>query len=410
MNKPAHAPLNQFPIVNDELVIGGLPLPQLVEQVGRTPFYAYAQDAIRQRIEQLRTLLPEDLRLHYAVKANPYPPLVQLMADLADGLDIASSGELTVALNTAIDPVNISFAGPGKRNEELRLAIQAGLTINIESPNELQRIVSIGESLSRQPRIAVRINPDFELKSSGMKMGGGSSPFGIDAELVPQVLQQIKEQDVHLRGFHIFNGSQNLNAQNLIEAQNATFELAYNLVAQASIELETLNIGGGFGIPYFPGEERLNIAAVAENLHQQTEHCVEHLGKDTEVIVELGRYLVGEAGVYVCRVIDKKISRGKTYLVTDGGMHHHLAASGNFGQIIRKNYPVVNGTSVLNGKRETVNVVGPLCTPLDILASNMEMGAASPGDIIVVLQSGAYGYSASPLKFLSHPPPAEILV
>ena len=410
MNKPAHAPLNQFPIVNDELVIGGLPLPQLVEQVGRTPFYAYAQDAIRQRIEQLRTLLPEDLRLHYAVKANPYPPLVQLMADLADGLDIASSGELTVALNTAIDPVNISFAGPGKRNEELRLAIQAGLTINIESPNELQRIVSIGESLSRQPRIAVRINPDFELKSSGMKMGGGSSPFGIDAELVPQVLQQIKEQDVHLRGFHIFNGSQNLNAQNLIEAQNATFELAYNLVAQASIELETLNIGGGFGIPYFPGEERLNIAAVAENLHQQTEHCVEHLGKDTEVIVELGRYLVGEAGVYVCRVIDKKVSRGKTYLVTDGGMHHHLAASGNFGQIIRKNYPVVNGTSVLNGKRETVNVVGPLCTPLDILASNMEMGAASPGDIIVVLQSGAYGYSASPLKFLSHPPPAEILV
>ena len=410
MNKPAHAPLNQFPIVNDELVIGGLPLPQLVEQVGRTPFYAYARDAIRQRIEQLRTLLPEDLRLHYAVKANPYPPLVQLMADLADGLDIASSGELTVALNTAIDPVNISFAGPGKRNEELRLAIQAGLTINIESPNELQRIVSIGESLSRQPRIAVRINPDFELKSSGMKMGGGSSPFGIDAELVPQVLQQIKEQDVHLRGFHIFNGSQNLNAQNLIEAQNATFELAYNLVAQASIELETLNIGGGFGIPYFPGEERLNIAAVAENLHQQTEHCVEHLGKDTEVIVELGRYLVGEAGVYVCRVIDKKISRGKTYLVTDGGMHHHLAASGNFGQIIRKNYPVVNGTSLLNGKRETVNVVGPLCTPLDILASNMEMGAASPGDIIVVLQSGAYGYSASPLKFLSHPPPAEILV
>ena len=410
MNKPAHAPLNQFPIVNDELLIGGLPLPQLVEQVGRTPFYAYAQDAIRQRIEQLRTLLPEDLRLHYAVKANPYPPLVQLMADLADGLDIASSGELTVALNTAIDPVNISFAGPGKRNEELRLAIQAGLTINIESPNELQRIVSIGESLSRQPRIAVRINPDFELKSSGMKMGGGSSPFGIDAELVPQVLQQIKEQDVHLKGFHIFNGSQNLNAQNLIEAQNATFELAYNLVAQASIELETLNIGGGFGIPYFPGEERLNIAAVAENLHQQTEHCVEHLGKDTEVIVELGRYLVGEAGVYVCRVIDKKISRGKTYLVTDGGMHHHLAASGNFGQIIRKNYPVVNGTSVLNGKRETVNVVGPLCTPLDILASNMEMGAASPGDIIVVLQSGAYGYSASPLKFLSHPPPAEILV
>jgi len=257
--------------------------------------------------------------------------------------------------------------------------------------------------------VAVRVNPDFELKSSGMKMSGGPKPFGIDAEQVPDVLNRIGESGAQFRGFHIFSGSQNLRPESLIEAQDATFELAYRLADDAPSEVEMLNIGGGFGIPYFPGEQRLELEGISGNLQVRLDECRERLG-DTEIVMELGRYLVAEAGVYVCEVIDKKVSRGQTYLVTNGGLHHHLAASGNFGQVIRKNYPVVNACRVARGPRELVNVVGPLCTPLDILADKMELGIAEVGDLIVVMQSGAYGFTASPHLFLGHPAPVQVLV
>ena len=184
-------------------------------------------------------------------------------------------------------------------------------------------------SLGITPRVAVRVNPDFELKSSGMKMSGGPKPFGIDAEQVPAVLGRIGESGVRFRGFHIFSGSQNLRPDSLIEAQNATFELALRLADDAPSAIEMLNIGGGFGIPYFPGEQRLDLAPVSENLQLRLQEHQSRLG-DTEVVIELGRYLVAEAGVYVCEVIDKKVSRGQVYLVSNGGLHHHLAASGNF--------------------------------------------------------------------------------
>lgn len=407
--KPAHAPLTQFPVADDQLIIGGKRLDQLLEQTGGTPFYAYDKQAIRQRISQLRDQLPRKIHLHYAIKANPFPPVVNLLASLLDGLDIASAGELKLALDSGMPPGNISFAGPGKTDEELRVAVEAGVTLNVESINELHRIVRTGEASGTRPRVALRVNPDFELKSSGMQMGGGARPFGIDSEKIPDVLCQLKSMDLEFRGLHIFSGSQNLRPERLIEAQNATFELAYRIARQVDMDLRTLNIGGGFGIPYFPGELPLDVTPIMQNLHQQMHICHERLGP-VKIILELGRYLVGEAGVYICQVIDKKVSRGKTYLVVDGGLHHHLAASGNFGQIIRKNYPVLNPERVADGPRETVTVAGPLCTPLDILADNMEMGLTEVGDYIAVLQSGAYGYSASPLGFLSHPPPVQCLV
>ena len=267
----------------------------------------------------------------------------------------------------------------------------------------------MGKASGIRPRVALRVNPDFELKSSGMRMGGGARPFGIDSEQVPDVLGQLKTMDLDFRGLHIFSGSQNLRPERLVEAQNATFELACRIARQADVTLHTLNIGGGFGIPYFPGEQPLDVTPIMHNLHQQAIACRKQLGP-VKIILELGRYLVGEAGVYICKIIDRKVSRGKTYLVADGGLHHHLAASGNFGQVIRKNYPVLNPERVSGGPRETVTVVGPLCTPLDILADDMEIGAAEVGDHIAVLQSGAYGYSASPLGFLSHPPPAQYLL
>ncbi len=351
--KPTHAPLTQFPVADDQLIIGGMCLKQLLEQTDGTPFYAYDGQAIRQRVSQLRDQLPQNIDLHYAIKANPFPPVVNLLASLVDGLDIASAGELELALDSGILPGNISFAGPGKTDDELRAAIKAGITLNAESANELLRIAAQGSTSGTRPRVALRVNPDFELKSSGMKMGGGARPFGIDSEQIPDVLHQLKSMDLEFRGLHIFSGSQNLRAERLIEAQNATFELAYRIAQQADIKLHTLNIGGGFGIPYFPGELPLDVAPIMQNLHQQALVCHERLGP-VKIILELGRYLVGEAGVYICQVIDKKVSRGKAYLIVDGGLHHHLAASGNFGQVIRKNYPVLNPERVANGPRETV--------------------------------------------------------
>jgi diaminopimelate decarboxylase len=407
--KPAHASLVQFPVVEDELVIGGVPIRQLAGRVGRTPFYAYDRSAISSRIAGLRASLPAGISLHYAIKANPMPAVVGHVAPLVDGLDVASVGEMHVALDTGTPPSAISFAGPGKSSAELSAAVKAGICLNIESSGELARIVQIGETHSVRPRVAVRVNPDFELKSSGMKMSGGPKPFGIDAEQVPAILQRIGETGLDFQGFHIFSGSQNLKAGSLIEAHDKTFELAYRLADHAPSPVNTLNIGGGFGIPYFPGEQRLDLAPICHNLAEHRDACRERLG-NVELVLELGRYLVAEAGVYVCEVVDKKISRGTTYIVTNGGLHHHLAASGNFGQVIRKDYPVVTAHRVHGGPRELVSVVGPLCTPLDILADSMELGQADVGDLIAVLQSGAYGFTASPHLFLGHPAPVEVLV
>jgi diaminopimelate decarboxylase len=326
-----------------------------------------------------------------------------------DGFDVASGGELELALDTAKAPEHISFAGPGKREEEIASAIDTRVTLNLESANELETVARQGEALGITPRVAVRVNPDFELKSSGMKMGGGPKQFGIDAEQVAPVLDRIKALNLDFRGFHIFSGSQNLRAEAIIEAQEKTFELAYRLAANAPGPVHTLNIGGGFGIPYFPGEQVLDIAPIGERLNRLMEEKEKRL-PGAEVVIELGRYLVGEAGVYVCKVVDRKISRGQVFLVTDGGLHHHLAASGNFGQTIRKNFPVVVGTRMGATDTEIATVTGCLCTPLDILADKMEIPRADIGDLIVVLQSGAYGYSASPHDFLSQPAAVEYLV
>lgn len=398
--------MTQFPVIDDCLQVGGIPLTQLAQRIGRTPFYAYDRSLITQRVELLRKHLPAGVHLHYAIKANPMPDVVRHLAGLVDGLDVASGGELKIALASGTNPATISFAGPGKSDTELAQAVAAGITVNLESEREMERIATIAGA---RPRVAVRVNPDFELKSSGMKMGGGPKQFGVDAERVPGMLARIGQLSLDFQGFHIFAGAQNLRAEAIQETQQKTIELAIRLAGHAHAPVRVLNIGGGFGIPYFPGEQALDIAAVGANLAKLLPQVTQRLPQ-AQVVVELGRYLVGEAGIYVCRIIDRKISRGHVFLVTDGGLHHHLAASGNFGQVIRKNYPVVVGNHVVGSERETVSVVGPLCTPLDLLAENLEMARADVGDLIVVFQSGAYGLTASPTAFLGHPAPAEVLV
>ncbi len=407
--RPQHAPLTQFAVVDDCLHIGGIALTRLAQRVGQTPFYAYDRAALTARVAELRRHLPADVHLHYAMKANPMPAVVQHMATLVDGIDVASGGELRVALDTPMDPQHISFAGPGKSDADLASAIAAGIVINLESEGEMERAAAIGVKLGIAPRVNVRVNPDFELKSSGMKMGGGPKQFGVDAERVPAMLDRIGALGLDFYGFHIFSGSQNLKVAALEEAHEKTLALAIRLAEAAPRPPRIVNIGGGFGIPYFPGEERLDLAQVGSNLARLLEGARAQLG-GAQIVIELGRFLVGEAGVYVCRVVDRKESRGHVYLIADGGLHHHLSASGNFGQVIRKNYPVVIGNRVQGTAREKVSVVGPLCTPLDLLADQMELAHAGPGDLVAVLQSGAYGLTASPGAFLSQPAALEVLV
>ena len=391
------------------LLIGETPVTQLAERLGRTPFYAYDRAKLSERIALLRRHLPDALCLHYAVKANPMPAVVQHLKGLVDGFDIASPLEMQVALDSGMSARHISFAGPGKQPAELRQAVAAGVLIEVESETEVNRVAEAGESLGIRPRIAIRINPDFQLKASGMRMGGGAQQFGIDAERVPQLLGELRGLDLAFEGFHVFAGSQNLHAELIVETQEKTVELLLRLSQFSPAEITHINLGGGFGIPYFPNDKPLELARVGEALAGLLPRLAAEMPQ-ARTIVELGRFIVGEAGVYVCKVVDRKVSRGEVFLVTNGGLHHHLAASGNFGQRIRRNYPVAVATKMDAPAEEAASVVGPLCTPLDLLADKAKLPRAEIGDLIAVFQSGAYGLTASPTAFLSHPPPAEALV
>jgi diaminopimelate decarboxylase len=405
---PRHVSM-PFDVVDDCLVVGGIALTRLAHQIGQTPFYAYDRGQIDARVASLRDVLPREVSLHYAMKANPMPALVAHMVRRVDGIDVASGRELRVALDAGVDPREVSFAGPGKSEGELRQAVAAGILLNVESMREVELLAGISASIGLPARVALRINPDFELKTSGMKMGGGPKQFGVDAEQAPAVRRRIGELGLAFGGFHVYAGSQNLKADSICDAQAKSFDLAVRLAQAAPSPVRVLNLGGGFGIPYFPGETRLDVAPIGDNLRGIVGRAAELL-PGARIVVELGRYLVGEAGIYVCRVVDRKMSRDHVLLVTDGGLHHHLAASGNFGQVIRKNYPVAIGNRIAGTKRETASVVGPLCTPLDLLADKMDLAVAEPGDLVVVFQSGAYGATASPQGFLSHPHLVEALV
>jgi diaminopimelate decarboxylase len=390
--------------------IGGVALDRLAERAGGTPFFAYDRSLLSERVAYLRATLPAAIELGYAVKANPMPAVVQHISGLVDSLDVASSAEMLTALDTPIPAHRVSFAGPGKTPAELMQAVAAGVTIELESETEAARVVAGGDRLGVRPRVAVRVNPDFEVKGSGMRLGGGPQQFGVDAELVPGLLDMLAAADVEFVGFHVFAGSQNLNADILCDAQRRTVELALRLAGEAPQPIRYLNIGGGFGIPYFERDEQLDLPAVGENLERLVSETIQPNLPEARVVVELGRYIVGECGFYVTRVVDRKRSRGKTFLVVDGGLHHQLAASGNFGQVIRRNYRVAVGTRSDDEPAEPVNVVGCLCTPLDLLADDVMLPACDVGDLVVVFQAGAYGLTASPTAFLSHPAPVEMLV
>lgn len=406
-----HPTVSRFAVGDGQLYVGGIPVERLAERVGSTPFFAYDRVQMSERVHTLRRQLPDRLRLSYAIKANPMPAVVHHLVGLVDHVDVASAGELSVALDTGLDPGSISFAGPGKRTTEIRRAVAAGATIEVESSGEADRVVQAGDDLGVTPRVAIRVNPDFEVRGSGMRMGGGAQQFGVDAEQVPALLARLADRGLEVRGFHVFAGSQNLHADRLITAQRQTVDLILRLADLVRGPLHYVNLGGGFGIPYTDRDLPLDVDAVGAGLEVLVNGPLAQQLPSADVVIELGRYLVGEAGVYVTRVVDRKESRGRTYIVVDGGLHHQLAASGNFGATIRRNYPLVIGNRMERpDETETATVVGCLCTPLDLLGDRVKVARAEVGDLVVIFQAGAYGLTASPTAFLGHPAPVEVLV
>lgn len=409
MTKPMGAMPGGFSAGSDgQLQIGGRSVAALIAEAGDTPLFVYDLALVDERIATFRAAFP-DVELHYAIKANSYAPLLKHVAKQVDGLDVASGGELDMAIGSGMAPELISFAGPGKRDAELKQAILAGATINCESEGEAERALALADREGKRAKLAVRVNPDFEIKGSGMRMGGGAKPFGVDAKRVAPLVLKIIERGGDWRGFHIFAGSQALDASALIEAQRATLELAGQLSAAIAVAPPMVNLGGGFGIPYFHGEAPLDVEAVGRSLASELKKR-HHLLEKTVFAIELGRWLVGEAGVYLTRIVDRKMSHGKTFLVTDGGMHHQLAASGNFGQVIRRNYPVAVASRMDHEPAEEASIVGCLCTPLDRLADDVLVPRAEVGDLVAVFMAGAYGLSASPQSFLGQQQAREMAV
>ncbi|OHD10012.1 pyridoxal-dependent decarboxylase, exosortase A system-associated [Sphingopyxis sp. RIFCSPHIGHO2_12_FULL_65_19] len=394
---------------DDMLLIGGDRAEALADMAGDTPLFVYDSAMLTARVAEWRAAMPAEVQLHYAMKANPYAPLLAWMARLVDGFDVASGGELKAALASGMSAADISFAGPGKRDRELEAAIAAGATLNLESAGEAERALSIADHLGVVPRLAVRVNPDFDLKGSGMKMGGGAKPFGVDAADVPSLVRRLIDAGADWQGFHIFAGSQALDAAAIAETQAQTVALAGRLANDIGHSPALVNLGGGMGVPYFPGDKAVDVAAVGDAL-AATLTARDPVLAGSRFAMELGRWLVAEAGVYLTRIVDRKTSHGETFLVTDGGLHHQLAASGNFGTVIRRNYPIAVAGRFGAAPAETVSVVGCLCTPLDRLGDQVALPGAAVGDLIAIFQAGAYGASASPATFLGQGPAREMLV
>ncbi len=390
----------------------GARVRDVAERYG-TPLFVYDAVVLERTWLALRQALPESIDIYYSIKANPTQTLLRYFLAKGSGLEVASAGEIHQALAAGCDPSRIVFAGPGKTDAELEVALTAGIgEIHVESIAEAMRLAAAAQRHNAVAPVALRVNPVATAQGGAMRMGGREAPFGVDEEdLDSTVHALLAERALHLAGVHIFAGTQILDVDVLLNQYRKALDIARRVADRCDRPLRTLDFGGGLGIPYFERDRPLDLPALARG----TRELMEQISDDprlegTRCLVEPGRFLVGPCGLYVTRVVDIKESRGKRFLVVDGGMHQHLAASGNLGQTIKRNHPVVLLERLAEAPAESVDVVGPLCTPLDVLARSIDLPRARVGDLVGILQSGAYARSASPLGFLSHPSPPEVWV
>ena len=413
--KPPHGPdlaRTQFAVSGPDLVIGGLRVAEIVETVG-SPVFIYDADAMRQSYRALAAALDGFAAIHYSVKANPAKGVISLFLAEGAGVEIASLGEYRAARLAGARAEQILFAGPGKRRGELEAVIGEGIgEIHLETVEEIERVSEIATRLGRLVRVSLRINPVAAAQAGAMRMGGKPTAFGFCEEDIDGVLDLVRHAPgIALVGIHVYGGTQILEAAALLNQWQHGIRIAGDIAEKWGGPLETIDLGGGLGIPYYAGEAPLDLNAVAAGLPQLSSQLRSHpLLQAANVIVEPGRFLAGPGGAYVAEINAVKHSRGTRFVITDGGMHHHLAASGNLGQIIKRDFPVVAASRMDEGALYPAPVVGPLCTPLDTLAREALLPELKAGDLIAVLQSGAYGATASPSGFLSHPAAAEVIV
>ena len=397
-----------FETRGEDLCIGGLPVRDIIAEVG-SPAYLYDGEAMRRAYRRLAAALGDFAAIYYSAKANPACAVIRLFLEEGAGVEIASLGEYRAAIAAGAAPERILFAGPGKRRAELEAVIDGGIgEIHIEGMDEIERLRTIGKPV----RASLRINPVPTVQAGAMRMGGKATAFGFDEEdLEAAVVAVASAENIDLVGIHVYGGTQILDAEALIAAWRHAITLAARVARMTGRRLKTIDLGGGLGIPYYAGDKPLDLEAVAAAVPDLTALMrAEPLLAEARAVVEPGRFLTGEAGLYVSEVNAVKTSRGTRFLVLEGGMNHHLAASGNLGQVIKRNYPVVAPAHMAAAPDLPATVVGPLCTPLDTLARDTGLPRLKAGDLVAVLQSGAYGLTASPVNFLSHPHPAEALV
>lgn len=392
-----------------ELMIGGIAAEELVAEAGGTPLFVYDNNIIGGQIAALRAAMPDGLAVNYSVTANPYEPLLNFLGRYVDGFRVVSRGELEHLKRAGLAGIGMTFAGPGKRDDELEAGIAAGATISLESEGEAARAIEAGERVGIQPKLAVRVNPPFSIESGKVLVGARPSPFGVDADRVPALVDGLVEAGVDWRGLHIFAAAQCLDDDDLIIAHQAIIACAGEIAAVMNRPVPELNLGGGFDVPCFPGELPIDVYRMAHAL-QETLRVGPELLATTRLSLELGRWLVAESGVYLTRVLDRTESCGQTFLTCDGGGHHLLGATGCLREQAHGNFPIAVANRFDAPADEQVTVTGCLATPHDLFGDEVMLPRAESGDLIAIFCAGAYGLTASPQGWESRPAAREILV
>ena len=392
------------------MLVGRHDALDLVDRFG-SPLFVYDFKAIRDRYADLRHHLHPGIKLYYAVKANPNPAVVRQFAALGTGFDVSSRDEMRVALQQGGDPKEMSFAGPGKTDADIAAAVSEGIgMLSVESINELRTVAEYARTSGTDVNMTIRVNPGHLATGFSIKMGGLPSQFGVDEEFLPEVAAMtLTQPQVSVTGLHVFSGTQSLDEQAIVANTEYTFALAERCRTEHQLDIQKINLGGGFGVPYHDGERELDLKEVTRGINRAAERYLKRY-PETALVIELGRYLVARSGQYVTTVIRTKRSRETEFLVLDGGMNHYLAASGNLGQVLRRNFPLVHASKTDDQGTRDYHVVGPLCTTIDRMATSLELPFTDEGDRLVFPMAGAYAYTASPLQFLSHPAPAEVAV